>query len=413
MINTVYILAIAVVQGLAELYLLKPYIKTKKDRRYADALLFLLLSGHDAFFSFMCMQTTFLIVELLLLCVSLWILFYFCYRGKTIWCLMYLFSMDFTLTLVGSIVSFPVLAALCRFDINRMETYMDEPSAMNFLGIVLSYVIAVRIVAGLWKFMYQHKGKRFTAFCIVFSVLSICVPFSYGWRIICFMFLILMLLIILLIRMQRMNEQKRAAEYEYYVKLSELLQKKEQQISEIRHDLATHLGVLEKMKKENDGWEILKQIDKREIFSGIPELDCLIWEKETECEAKKVLFQKQGVTFVNAGILEYDLVSLFANLLDNAIEAAQKTPKGEISLCVEKTGGYLKLTLINSKLKKEKPIKNKFKTTKADKKHHGIGSRIIREIVDTYDGRISYKDEDSRLRTIILLQMPKQLENAL
>ena len=89
--------------------------------------------------------------------------------------------------------------------------------------------------------------------------------------------------------------------------------------------------------------------------------------------------------------------------LDNAIEAAEQTEEKEVSLSLEKQQGYLKIVLKNSKLQEMEPLKTQFKTTKRNKKNHGIGNRIIRDIVSNYDGRIHYEERGNELEAVILI----------
>lgn len=131
----------------------------------------------------------------------------------------------------------------------------------------------------------------------------------------------------------------------------------------------------------------------------------MIAEKEGICLEKGITFQKEGTLLGEISITEYELVSLFANLLDNAIEAAEKTEKKEIHLSMEKQQGYLRIVLRNSKLESINPIKSDFKTTKANKKLHGIGNRIIRDIVNNHNGRIKYEEKGKELVAIVLVEI--------
>ena len=67
--------------------------------------------------------------------------------------------------------------------------------------------------------------------------------------------------------------------------------------------------------------------------------------------------------------------------------------------------GYLKIVVENTKLSDETPIQNNFRTTKKDKRKHGIGNYIIREIVEKNGGRITWKDEGGVMKVTVLLQV--------
>ena len=140
-------------------------------------------------------------------------------------------------------------------------------------------------------------------------------------------------------------------------------------------------------------------------MTGIPVLDCLLREKTVLCEKQTITFIKSGTVIGETGITEYEFVSLFANLLDNAIEAAQKTEKKYVELKIEKQQGVLMITVSNSKQEKQRPLENEFGTTKKDKRKHGIGNRIIRDIVEAHGGRVTYHDQGDVMKVVALMQM--------
>ena len=194
-------------------------------------------------------------------------------------------------------------------------------------------------------------------------------------------------------------------QFAHYQALEEVYRQKEKEISEIRHDIANHLNVMEAMRADSYGMDILRRIDKNASvsFTDVPVLDCLIREKAEICQEKGIVFERKGQNLGSINITEYELVSLFANLLDNAVEAAIKTTEKKIFLTMEMQQGFLKIVLRNSKLENEAPLKTQFETTKKDKKKHGIGSRIIKEIVNDHDGRIRYIDHGTEMETVIFI----------
>lgn len=169
------------------------------------------------------------------------------------------------------------------------------------------------------------------------------------------------------------------------------------------------MNVMEEIQKNEGGQELLKKLDKaNRSMTGIPVLDCLIREKTSVCEKEEITFTREGGSIGETAITEYEFVSLFANLLDNAIEAAKETEEKEVTLSLERQQGYLKVTVSNSKLPDRKPVEEGFRTTKKDKRNHGIGSRIIRDIVEKHGGRITYHDEGGRMRVVALVQVSEK-----
>ena len=226
-----------------------------------------------------------------------------------------------------------------------------------------------------------------------------------GWRIICVAFPVCIFILLITFRQHNQNEKYLRQQFAFYQDLAEKQAQREKEISVIRHDIANHMNVMEEMQKNEEGQELLKKLDKaNRSMTGIPVLDCLIREKASLCEKEGISFEREGGAIGETKITEYEFVSLFANLLDNAIEAARETEDKSVKLSVEKQQGFLKITVSNSKLAKHKPIENDFKTTKKDKKNHGLGSRIVRDIAEVHGGRVSYHDEGEQMRVVVLMQ---------
>lgn len=89
----------------------------------------------------------------------------------------------------------------------------------------------------------------------------------------------------------------------------------------------------------------------------------------------------------DTAIEKKDLCALFANLLDNAVEAA----RGRIMLSVRKVHGMLVIVAENDYTGEPVMEENRFVTSKEDRERHGWGTRIVEEIVKKYDGSIGYE----------------------
>jgi signal transduction histidine kinase len=282
---------------------------------------------------------------------------------------------------------------------------MDAPTLFNFCYVTIVYMIMAVVAKIVWDFMYKHRGKHFRILLIIFCVLDIGALAFGGWRIMCAAFLAGVYIMISAITQNNQNEKHLREQFAFYQDLAEKQAKREKEISIIRHDIANHMNVMEEMQKDAEGQELLRKLDKaNRSMTGIPVLDCLIREKASVCEKEGIAFEREGGTIGETKITEYEFVSLFANLLDNAIEAAKETEEKTVKLSVEKQQGVLKITVSNSKLAERRPLENDFKTTKKDKKNHGLGSRIVRDIVEVHGGRVSYHDEGGQMRVVALMQ---------
>ena len=106
-----------------------------------------------------------------------------------------------------------------------------------------------------------------------------------------------------------------------------------------------------------------------------------------------------------ANIEKADLCALFANGIDNAIEACMKLPREqrEIALEARAEKGLLVCRISNPwdgtlKLKQGVPV-----TSKRDKALHGYGLRSIREIIERNQGQMEIESENGRFTLFFYL----------
>ena len=92
-----------------------------------------------------------------------------------------------------------------------------------------------------------------------------------------------------------------------------------------------------------------------------------------------------------------DLCSLFCNLIDNAIEASEKITDGDterfIKISADCRSGFLILRVENTAQQVPEFKNGVCRTSKStDKELHGLGLKLVRQIVEEYDGRMGDKD---------------------
>lgn len=404
-----YASAVGILQSGADVWLAKPYVLCKQGKNYVYAILFVMLFLHDLFFSLWGESENYVLygIEMAVFYPLLSLVLWKLCKGSTYHNFVYLLALEWCFNIIGMLFVFPFYMIICNFEIEKVGLFLDQPSALNLMVMVVLYTVDAWVTAKLWSVLWRKRGKKFEIFCFVCCILDIVCLMMLGWKTIVICFPVIMALMIMLFLRQNSSEKLADEQFAYYRALEETQRQKEKEISEIRHDIANHIKVMEEMSNEEDGRNILKKIDKKgdATFTGIPVLDCLISEKEGICLEKGISFQKEGTLLGEISITEYELISLFANLLDNAIEATEKTEEKEIHLSMEKQQGYLRIVLRNSKLESSNPIKSDFKTTKANKKFHGIGNRIIRDIVNNHNGRIKYEEKGKELVAIVLVEI--------
>ena len=405
-----YASMIGLVQSLCVFWIAAPYLKPRRNPKLFFAFLIFIFSLHDTFWSLFGYsegRSGFVLgVELFVFALSVHLSTKYLCSGSAFQNFCYLIAIEWWYQILSMIFTFPIYIPICNFNLEEASSFLNIPSLRNVVFIWIVYFLTAWAAKRIWNFMYNHRGRYYDAMCLCFCVLDIGGLLFAGWRIITIAFLAVVYIILFSFLQQGKNEKALKEQFCYYQKLAELQKQREKEISVIRHDIANHLNVMEKMKRDEEGQRILKKIDKKtRNFTGIPVLDCLLCEKERQCEKEGIEFVKEGGIFEEIKISEYELVSLFANLLDNAIEAAKNAEKKKVSIDIKKQQGFLKIVVKNTKLSTQKPVENNFKTTKKDKKRHGIGNYIIRNIVELKGGRINYYDEGDSMSIVALLEM--------
>lgn len=118
----------------------------------------------------------------------------------------------------------------------------------------------------------------------------------------------------------------------------------------------------------------------------------------------------QADIFVETGfkiefMREIDVTSILGNLLDNAMEAAKKCEKGQVSVALYmENGGSLAVCRIeNNYMGELKSEGTKLLTTKENPEWHGIGLQNVKRLVDEYSGYIQQEYEKGVYVTTVIL----------
>lgn len=179
--------------------------------------------------------------------------------------------------------------------------------------------------------------------------------------------------------------------------------------AQMYHDMKHHYEVLYYLMKNEEQESAMAYLEKLRISkeyseikkrSGIKILDVIFHEMDKKASEKGVILQIEVPLLPNdLGIESSDICSFFSNLLENAIEAAEKA----VFIKVKKINRTI-LVIVKNDFTAKPMIKNgKFITSKKDKIQHGWGIQIIEQIVREYEGSIEYKIKENLLEVSVLL----------
>lgn len=135
-------------------------------------------------------------------------------------------------------------------------------------------------------------------------------------------------------------------------------------------------------------------------MTGNKVIDAVLATKKNSAEHKGINFYANGNIPDKCVIDDIDFTNIIGNLLDNAIEAAEKVENGNVSIVIKPQKKFIIIKVKNSY---DGNKNNELKTTKKDKEYHGIGLKSIKRIVEKYQGEFELEFKEKEVETTALL----------
>lgn len=210
---------------------------------------------------------------------------------------------------------------------------------------------------------------------------------------------------------QLQTQQKLQADY------NAVLESQLHEARKLRHDLSNYTRTLN-ILIDSGHYQEVKSCTQRlqndlaaspQIqYCAHPVVNAVLYQKLTQVRARNIAVEVQLVISDACGVEAADLIGLFSNLLDNAMEACAQVEDGPwISLSDRHSGNFYTITMRNSKQNTPLPVVDgRPVTQKVDRENHGLGLEILEEIAQRYGGALSVHDEGACFVSIILLQLP-------
>ena len=197
-----------------------------------------------------------------------------------------------------------------------------------------------------------------------------------------------------------------------YLKSYENINEIHNRLRYVYHDLKNHMICI---KNYDTKEEIISYIENLEFQihdfenlknTGNKTLDIILGEKIGLCKKYNIEFEES----INISKLKFiednDICTIFANALDNAIEACiniDNEMEKRIEVKATYINGFSIIKFINTKVNDIKFIDECIQTSKNDDKKHGIGLASIKYIVNKYDGElvVNYSDNEFILKIMM------------
>ena len=196
---------------------------------------------------------------------------------------------------------------------------------------------------------------------------------------------------------ERLLKEKIDIQYKYYLNLQESQNK----VKKLYHDINNHIFCIKNLSSDKE--DVNKYIDEmskelnqfKEIHNtGNMILDIILNEKQNICNENNIDLTCD-VNFSKCNFIEMtDVCSIFSNILDNAIEACNKTSMDKKYIKIRGTlvKSYYVIRCENSKTNKLEIKNSKIITSKKDKFIHGIGLKSVKSSIKKYNGDLEIED---------------------
>lgn len=199
-------------------------------------------------------------------------------------------------------------------------------------------------------------------------------------------FLVIVIVLFLVYELNEFNHQQQRLKKATYKKVSEYYDKQilvnQEELIKLKHDMNNFLEVI-RLKDEKSYQELKEKVNKYNAvyFCKDELLNKILVLKASEAKKAGIEFNAKISLDGDVGLNDIDKISLFTNIIDNAITAASTSEQKLINLEITLENKMLHISLVNSCDQLQ---------TKKDKIYHGKGREIVQDIVKKNNGNTYY-----------------------
>lgn len=366
-------------------------------------------------------------INLIVLFFALFISYFFIHRGK----IYFLFD----ITLLIALYFTDTLLTLGIRSVVQNGTYFSTKSSLHPLLFYFTIVLCVRmlemiVLKTLTFFMKKNLTKELLLkhffMSLIFPIFSLFNLFSMFLfleifpsmsHMILFLFNIFLFLLFHLFFIYFLHTMTKNStlqnEISFLQKQQEIqsayyttLEQKYDRTRQLRHDMRNHIQALQHLDTELEK-EYLHHMQSAlyelsmQYYTNNKMLNIILNDKGKQMQSLFILF-KTNIADVDLSFLRpMDITTIFANLLDNAIEAAKDSIEASVSLKITQNHNFISITIQNTFTKQ--PTTSK-KGLLSQKPHHkGLGLKNVSQVIASYHGDFQYEWSDTYFITRILL----------
>ena len=337
------------------------------------------------------------------------------------------------LMMTGEFIAMIVFSRLFEQDVNKIEDYTITYALVIFFSRLIYFILCI-ISIRIFSKKENIKSNNYLSIIIV-PISNCCImlvfryimykieitsTIYYLW-ILAVCLLVATSFFVFVIYHRTIRKTQEAAElrienqkFEAEKNSFELVKTANEEMRRISHDYKNQLTLINNM---DDVEEIHHYIEPllSEIgtvskigISKNPTLDLIINKYTMICNNKCISFSVDVKSSNLSYIQDNELTSLMCNLLDNAVEAVEKSAEKKISLRIVAKNQLQDILIIsNSCDEAPKQKSGKLLTSKPDKQFHGIGSKSIMRVVKKYNGVYDWEYDQERKTFETTIVFPK------
>lgn len=415
-----------------ELFILIDYCERLFERKISKAKTLLISSFIYIFLYAVCvilnLNET---VNTILIIITTFIIIFVCYNTSIL-------SSVFQSLAISAMMSFSELLVIyVGASVLKVSTYTYEQDFISFSLICciskFLYYVFCRILSSIIKKDESVKGRHWLLFVMPLSSVfcSILIHYLSGYvkdnqvlHILCFVSVLLLFAANIIIFQVYSKSSKTAAEL-YELKAIEqkqeidntymsIIEANNNDLKVFCHDIKNHLEQVSNLSDDPKVKEYVNNLYgtvNEYSYTGMSDnkvLDIIISKYKSLCQNKSINISFDTKT-ANLDFMEdIDLANVMNNLLDNAVEAAEKSSEKRISVSVYSKNNTMQIIKItNSSDTAPKVSEQRLLTSKKNKTLHGLGLTSVKNTLKKYDAILdwNYDEENKSFETTIVFSI--------
>lgn len=270
-------------------------------------------------------------------------------------------------------------------------------------AVAFTFLISVILSAFAVELQYTNDSRSVNIFTVAFFICIVAI------NIINFV----LLSMIAKKNQESMQQAMMQVQFEEQKKMYDSISTIYHDLQILQHDLKNELLCVQNFIEQNQEKKALQYIEtltntKLNVFheyvkTGSELLDAMMNMKLNYAREHGIEIYCNVAVSLD-GFPENDIMILFSNAIDNAIEASLLQSQKTIILTMENKRNYLCLSIANAIDCSVLDNNSKLQTTKKDKRYHGFGTQSMNSIVEQYDGMLEYYEKNNMFIVNIMIK---------